>query len=94
MDEALKLAGLTKTFDSFGGKNRLTAVNNLDLAIPHGSVYGFLGRNGAGKTTALKMITGLSRPTAGEIHIYGKKVEFGKPLCYENIGYLPDVPEF
>jgi ABC-2 type transport system ATP-binding protein len=69
-------------------------VNNLSISVPHGCVYGFLGRNGAGKTTALKMITGLSNPTSGEIYIYDKKVEFGKPLSYKNIGFLPDVPEF
>lgn len=94
MKEALRLIGLTKIFVSGGAKSKVTAVNNLDLVIPHGSVYGFLGRNGAGKTTALKMIAGLCRPTAGEIYIYGEKVEFGKPFGYKNIGYLPDVPEF
>ena len=89
MNDALKLIGLTKKFP-----NGVTAVDNLTLTVPHGSVYGFLGRNGAGKTTALKMITGLSNPTSGEIYIYGRKVEFGKPLSYNNIGFLPDVPEF
>jgi len=93
MNDALKLVNLTKIFTA-KGKNKITAVNDLNLTIPHGSVYGFLGRNGAGKTTTLKMITGLSNPTAGEIYIYGNKVEFGKPLSYKNIGYLPDVPEF
>jgi len=93
-NEALKLVNLTKIYSGSGGKNKITAVNNLNLTIPHGSVYGFLGRNGAGKTTTLKMITGLSNPTEGEIYIYGNKVEFGKPLSYNNIGFLPDVPEF
>ena len=94
MNDALKLVDLTKVFSSNNGKNKITAVNGLNLTIPHGSVYGFLGRNGAGKTTALKMITGLSKPTVGEIYIYGNKVEFGKPMSYKNIGFLPDVPEF
>jgi len=94
MNDALKLVNLTKTFSTNGGKNKITAVNNLNLTIPHGSVYGFLGRNGAGKTTTLKMITGLSKPTDGDIYIYGNKVEFGKPMSYKNIGFLPDVPEF
>ena len=93
MEDALRLSGLTKIFAG-SGKNAVTAVDSLDLVIPHGSVYGFLGRNGAGKTTALKMIAGLCRPTAGEICIYGNKAQFGKPMCYKNIGYLPDVPEF
>lgn len=94
MNDALKLVNLTKTFSTNNGKNKITAVNNINLTIPHGSVYGFLGRNGAGKTTTLKMITGLSKPTGGEIYIYGNKVDFGKPLSYKNIGFLPDVPEF
>ena len=89
MNDALKLVSLTKKF-----KNGVTAVDNLNLTVPHGSVYGFLGRNGAGKTTTLKMITGLSNPTSGEIYIYGNKVQFGKPLSYKNIGFLPDVPEY
>jgi ABC-2 type transport system ATP-binding protein len=87
--DALKLINLTKKFN-----NGVTAVDNLNLTVPHGSVYGFLGRNGAGKTTTLKMITGLSRPTAGDIYIYDKKIEFGKPASNNNIGYMPDVPEF
>ena len=93
MNDALKLINLTKTF-SAKNQNKIIAVNNLNLTIPHGSVYGFLGRNGAGKTTTLKMITGLSKPTDGEIYIYGNKIEFGKPASYKNIGFLPDVPEF
>ncbi|MCL2096358.1 MAG: ABC transporter ATP-binding protein [Oscillospiraceae bacterium] len=92
-DCALKLSGLTKVYPA-GKKNIITAVDNLNLNIPHGSVYGFLGRNGAGKTTTLKMVAGLSKPTDGEIFIYGRKVEFGKPASYKNIGFLPDVPEF
>ena len=91
---ALELVNLKKTFAVKNTKNKITAVNNLNLTIPHGSVYGFLGRNGAGKTTTLKMIAGLSKPTEGEIYIYGNKVEFGKPMSYKNIGFLPDVPEF
>ena len=94
MDDALKLVNLTKTFSTKSGGSKITAVNSLNLTIPHGSVYGFLGRNGAGKTTTLKMITGLSKPTNGEIYIYGNKIEFGKPASYKNIGFLPDVPEF
>ena len=89
MSDALRLTGLTKIF-----KNSVTAVDNFNLNVPHGSVYGFLGRNGAGKTTTLKMIAGLSRPSAGEIYIYDKKIEFGKPASFNNVGYLPDVPEF
>jgi len=95
MSDALNLVNLTKIFSAnLKNKDKIIAVDNLNLTIPHGSVYGFLGRNGAGKTTTLKMIAGLSNPTKGEIYIYGNKIEFGKPASYKNIGFLPDVPEF
>lgn len=61
----LQTKGLTKQF----GHHK--AVNQVDLHIKRGAVYGFIGRNGAGKTTFLKMICGLSAPTAGEIEIFG-----------------------
>ena len=51
------------------GKN--TAVQNLNLRVRRGSIYGFLGRNGAGKTTAIKMLAGLLRPDAGDIRVNG-----------------------
>ena len=59
--------GLTKRF---GHHN---AVDHVDLHIQKGAIYGFIGRNGAGKTTCLKMISGLSTPTEGEIEIFGYK---------------------
>ncbi len=62
--------------------NRLTkqfgnhkAVNNVSMHVKKGSIYGFIGRNGAGKTTFLKMISGLSTPTQGEIELFGYKNE-------------------
>lgn len=67
------------------------AVDNVNLHIRKGAVYGFIGRNGAGKTTCLKMITGLSRPTEGEIEIFGYK---GKELekIRDRIGCLIEGP--
>lgn len=75
----------------FGGH---TAVNGLDLTVEKGSVFGFLGLNGAGKTTTIRMITGLSKPTAGEVRVCGERVVFGSPAVNRHIGFLPDVPEF
>ena len=57
---AIETKGLTK---SYAG---VTAVRGLDLAVPAGSICGFLGRNGAGKTTTIKMLLGIARPTSGE----------------------------
>ncbi len=72
----------------------LLAVDHLDLCVPAGSIFGFLGPNGAGKTTTLRMITGLLRPSSGEIRIDGLPVAFGMATGRERIGYLPDVPTF
>lgn len=86
--DILKIKNLTKTFD------KVTPVNNLNLNVSEGSIFGFLGKNGAGKTTTLKMITGLTKPTSGEIFIRDKKVFLGGNTTNSHIGFLPDVPEF
>lgn len=57
---AIKTHGMTR---AFGGVN---AVENLDLAIPKGTIYGFLGPNGCGKSTSIRMLTGLLSPTSGD----------------------------
>ena len=63
----LETRGLTKRY----GHHK--AVDSVSMHIKKGAIYGFIGRNGAGKTTCLKMISGLSRPTSGEIEIFGYK---------------------
>lgn len=77
--------GLTKRFAHHN------AVDHVDLHIPKGAIYGFIGRNGAGKTTCLKMISGLSTPTEGEIEIFGYK---GRDLeqMRSRIGCLIEAP--
>ena len=85
---SLEISNLCKNFGKF------KAVDQLCLKVTEGSVYGFLGPNGAGKTTTIKMITGLSEPSGGSIKICGKEVAFGSSSGRENIGYLPDVPNF
>lgn len=77
--------GLTKKFGHYN------AVDHVNLHIPKGSIYGFIGRNGAGKTTCLKMISGLSTPTEGEIEIFGYKgLELGR--MRSRIGCLIEAP--
>ena len=66
---------LTKTFDGFLSKSRLVAVDDVSLEIQKGEILGLLGVNGAGKTTMLKMICGLLKPTRGEIRINGLELE-------------------
>ncbi len=69
-------------------------IDHLDMAVPEGSVFGFIGQNGAGKTTTMKMVLGLLRPDQGEIHVCNESVRFGQTKTNQYIGYLPDVPEF
>ncbi len=81
----LKTTGLTKQY----GKQK--AVDQIDMKIRKGAIYGFIGRNGAGKTTFLKMISGLSSPTNGEIEMFGYT---GKDLkqIRSRIGCLIEAP--
>lgn len=65
MEYVVDTRGLTKQF----GKHK--AVDNVSLHIRKGEIYGFIGRNGAGKTTFMKMISGLSTPTSGELTLFG-----------------------
>lgn len=85
---AIETNNLTKKFKEH------IAVEQLNLNVPEGSIYGFLGRNGAGKTTTIKMLTGLSKPTEGEILICGKEVKFGSLKNRLDLSFLPDVPNF
>lgn len=84
----LEILSLAKRF----GKQQV--IDGLDLVVPEGSVFGFIGRNGSGKTTTMKMVLGLLRPDAGEIAVCGEQVRFGETATNRFIGYLPDVPEF
>lgn len=75
----------------FGEK---VVLSDLCLSVPEHSVFGFVGKNGAGKTTAMKMVLGLLPGDGGEIYVNGEKVTFGQNKTNRYIGYLPDVPEF
>ncbi|MBE9117163.1 ABC transporter ATP-binding protein [Lusitaniella coriacea LEGE 07157] len=83
---AIATQGLTKQFD------RHIAVNELDLQINSGEVYGLIGPNGAGKTTLIRMLAAAEEPTIGEIYIYGDRLlcDGSNPKLKQRIGYLPD----
>ena len=83
---AIATRGLTKRFD------RHIAVNDLNLEIKSGEVYGLIGANGAGKTTLIKMLAGLEEPTLGEIYLDGEILARDKnnQAIKRRIGYLPD----
>ncbi|MEN8615926.1 ABC transporter ATP-binding protein [Shewanella baltica] len=81
-DFAIETQGMTR---AFGGVN---AVENLDLAIPKGTIYGFLGPNGCGKSTSIRMLTGLLSPTSGEIRVLGETLPGAEEKLRRRIGYM------
>ena len=81
---AIETRSLTRRF------GKLTAVDNLDLQVPTGSLFGLIGPNGAGKTTTLRMLAGLLQPTAGEILINGQVANHDWRELQRQIGYMPD----
>ncbi len=70
------------------------SVANLNLHVQKGRIYGLLGRNGAGKTTAMKMLLGLTRPTSGEVKIWGKPLAKNEKSLLPRIGGLIESPGF
>jgi ABC-2 type transport system ATP-binding protein len=79
--DAVQIGDVTKTFGS------LAAVDDLTLTVPEGSVYGFIGPNGSGKTTTMRMITNIFRPDRGSIRVFGQEMSDTRS---EQIGYLPE----
>ena len=84
MEPALELVDLTKRF---GDK---TAVEGLSLSLEPGAFLGLLGRNGAGKSTTLKMVTGLLKPTSGRIRVLGLDLEADPLAVKRQIGAMPE----
>ncbi|MGZ3456883.1 MAG: ribosome-associated ATPase/putative transporter RbbA [Archangium sp.] len=79
---AIEAHGLTRRFGSF------TAVNHVTLSIERGEIFGFLGSNGCGKSTTMKMLTGLLPPTEGTAKLFGSSVEAGSMEVRKNLGYM------
>lgn len=87
MEYLISTEKLTKQFKNY------KAVNEVDLHVRQGEIYGFIGRNGAGKTTFLKMVAGLSHPNSGELTLFGYKGEdILKHNIYAKIGTLIEAP--
>lgn len=84
----INIRNITKSYN--GNYN---AVNNLNLEIRDGEIYGLLGPNGAGKTTTIKMITGIMAPTKGNIEINGIDINKSPIEAKEQFGYVPDSPD-
>jgi ABC-2 type transport system ATP-binding protein len=88
-DLAISTSELTKRFR--GGQ---LAVDHLDLAVPPGSVYGFLGPNGSGKTTTIRMLLGLAFPTSGTSALLGEPMPAGASRVLPRVGALVEGPAF
>lgn len=79
---AIEAKGLSMRFGDF------TAVDQVDFSIHRGEIFGFLGSNGCGKTTTMKMLTGLLSPSEGEAYLFGKKVNVGDMDTRRRVGYM------
>jgi ABC-2 type transport system ATP-binding protein len=86
---AVASSGLTKRFR--GGQ---VAVDHIDLAVPRGCVYGFLGPNGSGKTTTIRMLLGLAFPTSGSAELLGVPMPAGAIRVLPRVGSLVEGPGF
>ena len=80
--KVIEVSNLTKKFGSF------TAVDHISFDVEEGEIFGFLGANGAGKTTAMQMLCGISMPTAGEGAVAGYDIIKENELIKRNIGYM------
>ena len=84
----LEIKNLSKTYK--GGKK---AVDSLSLTVESGDIYGFIGHNGAGKTSTIKCVVGIHDFEEGEILIDGVSVKENPLLCKQKIAYVPDNPD-
>ena len=89
----IKLDTISKVFKSDLLAQPFVALDNVSFDVPEGAMVGFLGANGAGKTTSLKIIMDFIRPTEGEV-IFSKALGSNKLEIYKNIGFLPERPYF
>ena len=85
---AIHTQGLTKIYKDFWGRPKVTALNDLNLTIERGEVFGLLGPNGSGKSTTIKLLLGLIFPSAGTAHVLGEPA--GNTVINQRIGFLPE----
>ncbi|WP_380165232.1 ABC transporter ATP-binding protein [Jannaschia sp. R86511] len=88
VDLAVRTRGLRKTY------GRQVAVADVDLAVPVGAVYGFLGPNGSGKTSTIRVLLGLAAPTSGEVELLGHPMPSGWRTVLPRVGALVEGPAF
>lgn len=86
-EQIVSVEGLSKSFGNF------VAVDDLSFTINKGDVYGFLGQNGAGKSTTIRMLLGLIHPTRGEIRIAGLDIKSNKTAVLKKVGAVVERPD-
>ena len=91
MEEAIRTEDLTKVYQ-LGRNKKVIGLDSLNLQVYRGEIFGLIGPNGSGKTTALKLLLGLLFPTKGKVSIFGKDVESIE--VKKDIGYLPESPYY
>jgi ABC-2 type transport system ATP-binding protein len=87
-DAAVHTEGLTKVYKDFWGRDKVRALDDLNLTIRRGEVFGLLGPNGSGKSTTIKLLLGLIFPSAGRAHVLGHPA--GDTKVNERVGFLPE----
>jgi ABC-2 type transport system ATP-binding protein len=92
-DVVVRTRGLRKVYRA-AGRPSVVAVDGLDLAVAAGGVHGFLGPNGSGKTTTIRMLLGLARPTAGTVEVLGKPVPGALDEVLPRVGAVVEQPAF
>ena len=92
----INIENVTKKYfqeKSFFRKRAVVAINNLNLQVKQGEIFGLIGPNGAGKTTIMKMIIGYIKPDVGTIDVFGRRVDSNCLTDFrEKLGYLPETP--
>src|ERR1044071_5534313 len=93
MTPAVEIDKLTKDYEGgFLRKRKVRALDGLSLTVERGEIFGFLGANGAGETTSLKLLMRLMSPAPGGARILGRAI--GETAMHAEIGYLPEHPSF
>lgn len=90
MTHPIEIQGLTRTYRRGPLRRKVVAVRDLTLDTRPGEIFGFLGHNGAGKSTTIRILVGLARPTRGEARLLGHRA--GDPRSRRKLGYLPENP--
>ena len=93
MSTVIEVHGLHKEFRRLRGP-RTVAVNGLDLTVPAGGVFGFLGPNGSGKTTTIRCLLGLVKPSAGQCSLFGEPTPDALPDVASRVGSIVETPTF